>query len=236
MKPALLLLAAASVGAAGCTNNDISLSILQMQAITQATQCVAMPGGGATGVVGRDRGLLDVALVTTAGYIAVPVIRNNLIASANGLEYNAIQLLGANVKLTTAAGAPLGLPSGQQSFFYAAAAGRLDPGGSAPMFVEIVPASVAKSLAGTIPANGLLTVIADVSPVGMRANDQLVGGPVDFPVDLCNGCLTQSTTCPLPKGTVVVDPCFPQQDDPTICCTDATGATFCGSAAPVATM
>ena len=37
MKAALLLLAAAVVGAAGCTNNDISLSIIQMQARRLAT-------------------------------------------------------------------------------------------------------------------------------------------------------------------------------------------------------
>jgi hypothetical protein len=48
--------------------------------------------------------------------------------------------------------------------------------------------------------------------------------------------LTETTTCPLPKGTVVEDPCFVQQDDPTVCCTDTTGALLCGGSAPVATM
>ena len=70
-------------------------------------------------------------------------------------------------------------------------------------------------------------------PVGMRANDQVIGGPVSFAIDLCDGCLTDNSACPLPKGTIIVDPCFPQQDDPTLCCTDATGALLCGGSAPI---
>lgn len=232
MKAALLLLATATVGAGGCTNNDISLSIIQMQAITRLNMCMAMAGG--VGTLTRNRGLLDVAKVTTSGYVGVPVVRNNLLASTGTVEFNSIQLQGADIKLSTAAGQPLTLPSGQSSFFYASAGGRLDPAMTAPMFVEIISADSARALAGNIPANGLFTVMAELRPVGMHSNDQLVGGPLDFPIDLCNGCLTETSTCPLAKGTVVQDPCFVQQDDPTICCVDSTGATLCGGAAPVA--
>jgi hypothetical protein len=235
MKAALLLLAAAIVGAAGCTSNDLSLSVLQMQAITRTNMCVAMASGTAT--LARDRGLLDASLVTTSGYIAVPVVRNNLVALQNNIEYNAIQLLGANIKLNDASGKTLTLPSGQSSFFYASAGGRLDPGISAPMFIEVLPPAVAHSLAGMIGATGVFTVIAEIRPVGMRANDQVVGGPISFPIDICNGCLRPTpAACPFPKGTVLTDACFPQQDDPTVCCTDATGGTLCGAAAPIATM
>lgn len=231
MKAALLLLAAAVVGAAGCTNNDISLSITQMQAITRMSMCMATAGGAA--LMTRNRGLLDVAKVTTAGYIAVPVVRNNLIASTGTVEFNSIQVQGANIKLSTVGGAALTLPSGQSSFFYASAGGRLDPGMTAPMFVEVLSPDSARALAGMIPANGVFTVLSELRPVGMRSSDQIIGGPIDFPIDLCNGCLTQTSTCPLAKGTMVTDPCFVQQDDPTICCVDATGATLCGGAAPV---
>jgi hypothetical protein len=237
MKAALLLLAAASVGAAGCTTNDISLSIIQMEAITPTTMCVATATAGA-GTLGRDRGLLDVSLVTTAGYIAVPVVRNNLTSLMNNIEFNAIQLLGANIKLSDASGKALTLPSGQSSFFYAAAAGRLDPAGTAPMFIEVLPAAAARALAGNIGSSGLFTVLAEIRPVGMRSSDQIVGGPISFPIDICNGCLLPTpSACPLPKGTVATDPCFPQQDDPSICCTDTTtGKLLCGTTAPVATM
>ena len=237
MKTALLLLAAASAGAAGCANNDISLSIIQMEAVSRATGCVATATAG-SGTVGRARGLLDVAKVTSTGYVAVPVIRNNLAALVNNVEYNSIQISGANIKLMNVGGGTLTLSSGQSSFFYAAAGGRLDPGGTAAVPIEVLPASAAKSLAGMIPSNGLFTIIAEVRPVGTRSSDQVVGGPVDFPIDLCSGCLTSTSTCPLPKGTMVTDPCpgLQQQDDPVLCCTNSTGATLCGSAAPVATM
>jgi hypothetical protein len=236
MKVALLLLATAAVGAGGCTTNDISLSIIQMEAVTRTSMCVATATTGSGGV-GRDRGLLDVAAVTSAGYIGVPVVRNNLMSLSNGVEYNSVQILGANIKLSDAAGKQLTLPSGQSSFFYAAAAGRLDPAGTTPMFIEVLPAPAARALAGNIGAGGVFTVLADIRPVGMRANDQVVGGPISFPIDLCNGCLTPAAAaCPLPKGSTPVDPCFPQQDDPSICCTDNTGALLCGATAPVATM
>ncbi|MGZ3429115.1 MAG: hypothetical protein ACXVCV_20825 [Polyangia bacterium] len=236
MKVALLLLASAAVGAGGCTTNDISLSIIQMEEVTRANMCVATATAG-TGVVGLGRGTLDVSLVTTAGYIGVPVVRNNLVSLMNGVEYNAIQLQGANIKLTDASGNALTLPSGQSSFFYASAAGRLDPAGITPMFVEVLPAAAAKSLAGMIGATGVFTIIAEIRPVGSRGGSQVVGGPISFPIDLCNGCLAPMVTaCPLAKGTVVTDPCFPQQDVPSVCCTDTTGARLCGAAAPVATM
>ncbi|HEX8952254.1 MAG TPA: hypothetical protein VF945_10445, partial [Polyangia bacterium] len=152
----------------------------------------------------------------------------------SSVEFNSIQLQGVNIKLTTAAGAALTLPSGQSSFFYASAGGRLDPAGTAAMFVEILSADSARALAGMIPANGKFTVMAELRPVGMRSSDQIIGGPIDFPIDLCQGCLTEVSTCPLPKGTMIELPCFVQQDDPTICCTDATGARLCGGAAPIA--
>ena len=233
MKVALLLVAAATVGATGCSTNDVSLSILQMQALTRMNQCVAMASGA--GSLSRNRGLLDVSLVTTSGYIAVPVVRNNLNTMINSVEYNSIQLTGANVKLMNVDNTTLTLPNGQSSFFYASAGGRLDPAGTAAMFVEVLPAAAAKSLAGMIPANGLFTVIAEVKPVGMRSSDQVVGGPIDFPIDLCNGCLVDVVgACPLAKGTMLSLPCFPQQDDVTTCCTDPTQGLLCNASAPIA--
>jgi hypothetical protein len=235
MKVALLLVTASTLGAGGCANNDISLSILQMQAVSPATMCVAMAMASA-GTVGRDRGTLDVSAVTTTGYIAVPIIRNNLGPNGTSVEFNSIQLTGADVKLKNPEGAPLALSSGPSSFFYAAAAGRLDPAGLAAMFVEALPAPAAKELAPMIPAGGILTIISEIRPVGQHQGDQVVGGAIEFPIDLCSGCLVQDRgACPLPKGTVAVTPCFPQQDDPTVCCDDATsGQTLCGGVAPVA--
>ena len=239
MKGALLLLLAALGGAAGCADNDLSMSIIQMEAITQQNGCVAMAASGTT-TLGRDRGVLDVSLVAQSGYIAAPVVRNNLRATTSNVdvEHNGIQLEGANVTLEVPASAAGALSPQQQKFFYASAGGRIDPLMSAVMFVEIVPASVAKALATAIPAGGLLTVTAHVRPVGTRSGDRLVGAAFDYPVDLCLDCLYQSQgSCPLPTGTKVVDiGCFPQQDDVPTCCTDTSGALLCGTAAPIASM
>jgi hypothetical protein len=236
MKAALLLVAAAIAGATGCSTNDVSLSILQMQAVTRLNMCVALATGGASTMT-RNRGTLDVSLVTSAGYIAVPIVRNNLPSNLNGVEYNSIQLTGANVKLSNVDGTTLTLANGQSSFFYASAGGRLDPGGTAAMFVEVLPAPAAQSLAGMIPttAPGVFSIVAEVKPVGMHASDQVVGGPIDFPIDLCNGCLVDvMSDCPLAKGTIVSIPCFPAQDESTTCCKDTNGALLCDAAAPIA--
>jgi hypothetical protein len=236
MKAALLLLAVAAGGVAGCADNDLSLSILEMEALT-APMCVAQ----ATVTTQLPRGLLDAGAVTLQGYIAVPLVRNNQVSritAAGGIEYNSIQVIGANVKLDVPAPADKLLTDGEKNFRWPASGGRLDPGGTAAMFIEAIPATVAKKLAPAVPQTGLLTVTAEVRPVGKATSDDITGGPLFFPIDICNGCIQVSLgTCPLPKGTVVQGAgCYPWQDRQAQCCTDATGNVLCGSAAPVATM
>jgi hypothetical protein len=236
MKAALLLLAGAVGGVAGCTDNDLSLSIVQMEAIT-TPMCTATSAIG----VGRDRGLLDAGAVTLQGYIAVPLVRNNQVSrvtATGGVEYNAIQLLGANVKLDVPTPADTLLTNGEKNFRWPAAPGRLDPAGLAPMFIEAIPVSVAQKLAPAVPQAGLLTVTAEIRPVGKATSDDITGGPVFFPIDICNGCISVNIgTCPLPKGTVVQGSgCYPWQDQQTQCCTETTGNVLCGAAAPVSTM
>jgi hypothetical protein len=231
MKGALLLLAAAIVGAAGCTDNDLSLSIVQMEALTQDTMCIATSTQGGVAIA---TGTLDVSF--GVGYTAVPLVRNNLQprAIAGGVEFNAVQLQGANVKLMTTAGAPLPLPSGQIEVFRASAGGRLDPNGLGSMFIEAIPSDEAAALAGRIPSGGAYTVIAEMRPVGMKANDQVIGGPIDFPINLCNGCLRSSLACPLPKDLPLVTPCFIGQDVRGTCCTTAGGQYLCDATAKIA--
>jgi hypothetical protein len=236
MKAALLLCAVAA--GVGCADNNSSLAILQMQAITSGTMCQAQAAAGGASL---SRGTLDVTLVTTQGYIAAPVVRNNLAASmtlGSGMfEYNAITLTGANVSLQTPAGAALSLPTGQQSFFYPASGIRLDPGQTGAMFVEVLRADVAKSFAGMIPAGGVFTIVANVRPVGDKGGQQVIGEEMPFPIDLCSGCLIGTVNpCPLPKGTPTpMDVCFPQQDFKSTCCSNS-GQLLCGPQAPIATM
>jgi hypothetical protein len=224
-----------SLGVMACTTNDLSLSILQMQAV-QLPTCVATAVMGSSTTPGRSRGLLDLAQVSTQGYIGVPVVRNDLMshtAGAGSVELNSIQITGANVQLQLPPAAASDIAPADQAFFYASAPGRIDPGGAVPMFIEVLPARLAKQLAPSVPKGGLLTIIADIRPVGMIGGSQVIGGPIDYPIDVCFGCLVtvvSGGTCPFPAGTPISQGgCFPQQDDLLTCCVDKTGAELCGA-------
>jgi hypothetical protein len=223
-------------GTFGCADNDLTLSILQMEAV-MLPSCVAVASMGAT-TPGRSRGLLDLSLVKTDGYIGVPVVRNNLMSRTGGagsVEFNSIQITGANVTLQLPAAAAGSIAPADRSFFYAAAPGRIDPGGSTPMFIEVLPAKLARQLASSVPKGGLLTVVAEIRPVGDHSGDQVIGGPIFFPIDICTKCLVTiatGSTCPLPVGTTPQSGgCFPQQDDPVLCCASSAGTLLCGTSA-----
>ena len=84
------------------------------------------------------------------------------------------------------------MPASQLAFFYASAAGRLDPAGIAPMFDRgRCRSTVAKELAVARSQGRRSTVIAEIQPIGMHDGDQVVGGPIYFPIDLCKDCLDQ---------------------------------------------
>jgi len=232
MKSALLLLA---VAAGGCAENDLSLSIIQMEAL-KAPDCTAMNTVGTS----IDRGILDVSQAILQGYVAVPLVRNNQqtrITAAGGVEYNSIQLTGARVTLQLPPPLQGVLTADETDFKWPSAAGRVDPQQAAPMFVEVIPAQIAAKLAGKVPQNSLITVITVIRPLGTATSDNVTGGPVPFPVDLCSGCLQLKLgPCPLPAGTKPAGTgCFPQQDTQAGCCIDpATNEPLCGANAPIA--
>jgi hypothetical protein len=237
MRSALLLLALFAGGAVGCVDNDASLSILQMEAVTEASGCTATAGS----MMDLSSGTFDVSLGNgLQGYIGFPVVRNNEVSrmpSADSPELNSIQIIGANVSLSFIDPAAASkVKASDTKFFWSAAGGRVDPGGLAPMQIEVVPESVIKEL--NVAKGSVVTVLAKIQPVGLQTSDRIVGGPIHFPVDICNGCLVNVVgDCPLPMGTVIVDSgCIPSQDVAPTCCDDkASGQMFCGAAAPIAT-
>jgi hypothetical protein len=234
MRSALLLLALFAGGAIGCANNDASLSIIQMQAVTESTSCVAT----STASVELSRGVLDVSFITSTslqGYIGFPIVRNNEQSrkpSADSPELNSIQLIGANVSLTFPdPTVGKNVPAADRKFFWAASGGRIDPLGAAPMQIEVVPIKVVNELIGAAQASGLVSLTAEIQPVGMQTSDRIVGGPIFFPVDLCNGCLYNPIgTCPLAAGSTVVATCISGQDQVANCC---DGSRTCGANVPI---
>ena len=233
MRSALLLLALFASGSVGCVNNDASLSILQMQAVTEATSCVATSAVG----VGLARGILDVNFSNgIQGYLGFPIVRNNEVSrmpSSDSPELDSIQLLGANVSLSfTDPAAEAKVPVADRKFFWASAGGRLDPSDTGPLPIEVVPIDVINAL--KVASGSVVTVTAKIEPVGMQTSDRVVGGPIYFPVDICNGCLGNDLgACPLPAGTVATATCFPDQDTSATCC-EKSSELLCGSLAPIA--
>jgi hypothetical protein len=234
-------LLAAFVACAGCAENDVSVSIVEIEALLKQNMCVATSVMVGTQLPAISRGTLDIdldrQLNINYGYIAYPVVRNNLTnhpvgPAPNQVEINGMDVTGANVTISLPAGvpAPAGVPL---SYFYPSAAGHLDPQQTAPMFLEVVPQALAVGLAGQIPTGGRLTLLARIRPVVIKQNNQIVGGPVDFPVDLCNGCLETfftPPTCPYPTGaTINTGGCIPQQDQSISCCKLSSGALHCGA-------
>lgn len=219
MRSALLLLALFA-GGAGCVNNDASLSILQMQAVTEASGCVAT---GAVAVE-RSRGTLDVSLSNgLQGYVGFPIVRNNQVSrmpSADSPELNSVQLIGANVSLSFPNAADgTNVPVADRKFFWASAGGRIDPGGAAPLQIEVVPIKVVNEMKMNLDAGAsLVSVTAEIQPVGLETSDRIVGGPIFYPVDLCNGCLNQVTNgCAKVAAT-----CIPGQDEALVCSATTT--------------
>jgi hypothetical protein len=224
---------------AGCSPNNVNLTIDRFVPALEANTCVVSPEQ----LDVAPTGLLDVSLVGTSGhgYVAFPVVTNHLAGSAPSrgpVEQNSIIFQGVNVELQPDATlAPL-IPDAQRKFFVSAPANRLDPAGSVAVGLEIIPLALATSLAKA-GLTGAPTVTAQVSPVGDYAGDKVIGGPMAFPIEICSFCLSgQPMACPamgFPASTVKAS-CIISQDANTTCCTDTTSRLLCGAEVPMQTM
>jgi hypothetical protein len=243
MRIALLLVAATCAGA--CADNDESLVIQRFVPADPSMQCSAQTNS----MFNQTQGVLDAGLVVkggTRGYVANAVIANNLptriLGTSGGIETNAIQVIGLDVELIPTSQIAGALPASQRNFRITAAGGIAMPGmGAVVVPAEIIPAQVAALVAPAITPSLLRPKItARLRPVGTHAGSELVGAPVDFPVEICNFCLTGGMPpqpCPstgIPMSQILLgNACFPAQDASVTCCTTSTGALLCGSQVPV---
>jgi hypothetical protein len=107
------------------------------------------------------------------------------------------------------------------------------------MFVEIIPVQIAQLLAPVVSQNAATrpTVVVHMRANAIRGDgNQLSSGWYDFPVEICNFCLTGPVkACPalpgFPAATVNKSGCAPQQDQPATCCTQQN-ALVCGKDVP----
>lgn len=186
--------------------------------------------------------------ITELGYWAAPVLVNNLVDTSTPTtpQRGQIQTTGFNVEITAETGQtlPIKTPS---PFFAHAAGGLINPGGGlGAMFVKVLPADIALSLASavnnpTLP-NFHNRIIVHVQPVGIRAGETILGACTTYPIDLCKNCLTNVQDCPqggFAPTSVVSGGCRVQQDDAVTCCKDTSSpdkpVVLCGSQVPKGT-
>jgi len=215
----------------GCAANDQSLAIVHFVAL-EANMCVADP----TSMNIRGRGIIDVGAVKAgaSGYVAAPVVQNLLPAdtTSTGVDVNGMFVKAFDVKINDSR-----VPGGFHNFRQPVAAGYLASGGTnrAAASFEILPREAVIGLTGLNLVVGALPsgppIVVSVRPVVTRASLELVGAYVDFPIDVCDGCvLFNAGTCLIdPTSKLSVAPatgtntkesvCNRAQDHSTACCT-----------------
>jgi hypothetical protein len=230
----------------GCADNNESVDIDRFLFVSQTTGCVADPSNTAN----RGRGLLDVGIVTLGasqgvqGYIAAPVVRNNmpLRAAMGEIDQDAVIVTSFDVELRPDPTIAAVLPLSQTAFNVPVAGGRIEAGGTSTnaMFVELIPASVARQMATVVKpgnATNLPLVVAHTRAVVTKVDGSTMNsGWTDFPIDICNFCLTPTPQpcpqVPFAMASVEQSGCIVEQDDPVTCCTETGNVLLCGSAVP----
>lgn len=242
MKAIRVVLPLALLAASACVENDQSMVISNF--IVAAADCTADSGG-----LVQTRGILDVGVVkafqgASGGYYLWPQVVNGL--ASTGRESDFINITGVDVTLTVPEDlVDTGLSPQQRdaylNYFVPAAGGRIGPADSVVFPVDVIPIAHILNWFSKVPAgtNALpRPVTVAVRPKGARGGDVLRGAPTLYPLDVCNGCLTNTKLdCSLVKSDAVLEGgCRPQQDDSTTCCTDAMSQQIlCGANIPTTT-
>jgi hypothetical protein len=219
---------------AGCkAYDDNSLVIVDTEAITTMTNCIvpAMPTAGQT------EGVLDVGVVQAgigSGYVIAPILLNNLVerATTTNPERDGITVIGFDLEIHGPSALPISNP--QQTTLISGP--YLLPSNTAGTAFEGIPYATALELAQSIQPGAGVDVVVQFRAKGRRADGEIDSGYTNFPVHVCNGCLTGGpiAACPVVPpmmSQVALGGCNPSQDVPITCCTQAN-ATLCGSAVP----
>jgi hypothetical protein len=230
------VLMGAALALGGCVDNDISLSIDNFIGPDTAMAATNICEFDASSV-GISRGVYDAFLgeKINTGYSADFSVTNNLeMVTTEDVETQAYYITSFDVEIVPQgaadAGAHMAIAPMARKFSYSVATQRLAPGDSAFFSVQAIPASDAKAFVGT----GGGSIEVRVRPVATRAEEEQHGAYSTFPVDICVGCLTGSTTYPkcstlAGQTPLIGNVCNYAQDEPVTCCTDNGGGTVCGN-------
>ena len=222
--------------AAGCVENENSLVFIQNQFVTRMNNCAVTPALG----IGLSGGLLDVGLVEAGapGYTMAPILRNNFAdrTMVTGTNIDNIIITGTDIEVQPPPALAAMLPRGQRNYFVPALGGGIAVNTTVGFLVEALPRQVALQL-----ASGVTGTEPDPPRVNLRFrvvgqwNGSTLSTPwLNFPIKLCQFCLSNVFPCPaggLSAESIALGGCNPAQDEPVTCC-EANGNLFCGPAVP----
>ena len=230
-----------------CAENNSSLFVVGVLDINSTT-CVAKPDTS-SGFLAA--GTLDLAFASS--YSASVLVGNQLTQRGDRTqlrtETSRISLRGAEVTLTTLDGKALGNYSTVGTGFVDASSG--DTPAYATMSVQIIPSALAANPA----VRAARVILAKIRVFGdTLGNTSVTSSELDFPINICEGCLvkydvagdpTETTyKCPPASATTQTtdaEPCVRGQDLTFSCSSCAATYTLCRdpalnpSYAPVAT-
>jgi hypothetical protein len=218
--------------AGGCTAyNDVSLVIVDTEAVTPMGNCVVpgMPTKGQSG------GTFDVGVVKLGfggGYFIAPVVLNNLLERATAItpERDGITVIGYDVVLHP----PNAFPLQNASFTTLVSGPYLTPGMTGGTSFTAIDVTTAQQIAGSLTAGATANIDVQFRAKGRRADGEIDSGWSNFPVTVCNGCLTGPVLDPCPPlmmSQVRLGGCNLAQDIAVTCCIN-NGSPVCGMAVP----
>ena len=179
------------------------------------------------------------SLFARRGYDLFPQVVSTISATETTVEQRTIQIRGARVDLAMADGSAVNAPTHFESLF----AAPVPPnGGLADGAFELIPTSFAAAVAAANNITPATTsvfkaeVIAKVVLFGDLTGTEVLSQEFQYPVTLCNDCVTNIVgTCPLPSTAVVTNvgnSCNPYQDGYVDCCSSGNNVICPATIAP----
>lgn len=211
--------AAVALAMGGCADNETSLFV-ESVLLGDPPECDYRADPGSTRLFA---GTLDVGFRTH--YEAVLLVGNQQIPRGSKeqlrTETMAVQVRGAEVRLTDSDGASLGEFSVPTSGYVPPTSAEA-PGYGASL-VTIIPPGVGQELSSDIRPGRRKTVVADIRVFGETGGDvEVTSGSTNFVIEVCHGCLSVAPedpeiTCLHGVTEDAVAGCFPGQDQRTDC-------------------
>ena len=224
-----ILLAGALSAQVACVDAAESIQILQNQVAGEG--CVV----GTDKSTFQARGRIDVN--ATGGYLFTPLVENSAVSSQSATRRVFVE--GANVDIEFPGGEfstddfDAALVSFKKPF-----SGSIDPGASNTFAFEVISKKLLDDMATAGLAEGSpVEVIAKVEIVGTMDGSGLSSNVFSYPIEVCNGCLTNvvgdCTDLPTELEIRTGGTCQTLQDGVLDCCVKSDETMSCPAVAEI---